>query len=56
MEQPTAQQPTQEPHAVEPVQQKKHARDVFIEIAGGYLLGATIMSFSMLWMVGLISL
>lgn len=47
-----AQQPT------EPVQQQqqKQPREVLVEIAGGYLLGATIMSFSMLWMVGLISL
>lgn len=44
------------PAPVEPVKVKKGARDVFVEIAGGYLLGATIMSFSMLWMVGLINL
>jgi len=34
----------------------KKMRDVFVEIAGGYLLGATIMSFLGLWTIGLINL
>ena len=56
MEQPVVPQATTELTPVTPEKKKKSARDVFVEIAGGYLLGATIVSFSMLWMVGLINL
>ncbi|MBI4093214.1 MAG: hypothetical protein HY420_04795 [Candidatus Kerfeldbacteria bacterium] len=35
------------------IQAAKQKPDVMVEIAGGYLLGATIMSFLALWMTGL---
>ncbi len=34
------------------VKAKKGVRDIFVEIAGGYLLGATIMAFMGLWSIG----
>lgn len=34
------------------VTKKKTSRDIFVEIAGGYLLGATIMAFVGLWTIG----
>lgn len=41
----------------QPADQAEQSKpDVMAEIAGGYLLGATIMSFLALWMVGVTSL
>lgn len=54
MEPKQEQKPQQEPQ--QPTAPVKKMRDVFVEIAGGYLLGATIMSFLGLWTVGLINL
>ncbi len=47
-QQPLAQDPPQQPQ----VKAKKTSRDIFVEIAGGYLLGATIMAFAGLWAIG----
>jgi hypothetical protein len=46
------QQPLVQDAAQTQVKAKKSARDIFVEIAGGYLLGATIVSFMGLWAIG----
>jgi len=48
----TQQQPLVQEQQPE-VKVKKTARDIFVEIAGGYLLGATIMAFAGLWTIGI---
>jgi len=46
------QQPVVQEVAQPELKAKKTARDIFVEIAGGYLLGATIMAFMGLWSIG----